>query len=76
LAQHAHLAPQLPQLSALVARQARPLAGVDLRLLDPRTQRLRGDAEVSYDLSQRAAAAAIQRDRLTPKLRRIRPLEE
>src|SRR5439155_26700450 len=70
-----HPAPQLTQLDPLLARKPLRHAGVDRRLLDPDPQRLRRDAEVASDLSQRAAAAAIQRDRLTPELRRIRLLE-
>src|SRR5437763_13488934 len=75
LLKRAHLAPQLAQLHALLARQPLRLAGVDSGLLDSDPQRLRRDTEVVSDLSQRPAAAAIQRDRLTPKLRRVRLLE-
>src|SRR5919201_3195631 len=75
LAQHAILAPQPAQLLPLLTRHALTLARVDPGLPHPHPQRLARDAEIAGDLSQRPAAAPIELDRLTPKLRRIRPLE-
>src|SRR5207247_10078243 len=63
---------QPPELLALLAGQPLAQAAIDLRLAHPVTQRLRRAAQVGRDDRDRAARAAHQLDRLTPKLRRIR----
>ena len=56
------LAPQPPQLFALVAAQAVvALAAIDLNLLDPVPQRLAADAELAGDVGHRAVTRPIQR---------------
>ena len=60
---------------AFLAQKPLTSAGIDPRLLHPPPQRLGRDGETADDLRQRSTAAAGQLDRLTPKLRRVRPLE-
>ena len=60
------------QLLAVLAGQARRAPNVDVRPLDPGTQRLAGDPQILRDLGDRPAAVPGQLDRLTPELLGIR----
>src|SRR5262249_24365751 len=70
-----HLLAQPPQLLELIGRQTViALAAIQLVLPQPQPQRPIADAELARDLTHRPARRLNKPDRLTPKLRRIRPL--
>src|SRR5436190_4699457 len=72
-AQHPVLAPQPRQLATLISRQTIVAAAlIEISLLDPVPQRLRGHAEIICDLRQRPIAGSDKTNRLNTKLRRIR----
>ncbi|MEN6430278.1 MAG: hypothetical protein ABFC80_05465 [Coriobacteriales bacterium] len=72
LEKDAVLAPQAPQLVALIARETILEPFIDLGLVDPRAQRPGCDADLAGGGLDAVPAETVETDRLGPELRCVR----